>query len=383
MRNKQHDVIVVGAGPVGSYTAYLLAKEGLDVGVFERNPSVGKDVNCTGIVSVECLRKFDLPREVVSRTITSIKAISPSGCQIRYHSVSPLAYVVNRGLFDNELNKMAQKAGVSTYLDAKVEDIDITDSAIRVRLHGGEEAREFSAKVGVIATGFELRSFQKLFKRPAQYLFGIQADVLMDDVDDVEVYLGQMVAPGSFGWVVPTDAKSAKVGLIVKKNPGEALRRFLQNPLIGERTVSFSNNIKCSPIPLRRVPKSYAERLVVVGEAAGQVKTTTGGGIYFGFLCAEIAAQTITRAFCTGDFREKVFRDYEVQWRKRLDPELKAGTLLRNIFSKFSDKQIDYLVDMARRDGIMPVIDKANFDWHKDVISYLIRHLINKKLLGK
>jgi flavin-dependent dehydrogenase len=69
MKNKLHDVIVVGAGPVGSYTAYLLAKAGLDVGIFERNPVIGKDVNCTGIVSGECLKKFDLPEEAILRPI--------------------------------------------------------------------------------------------------------------------------------------------------------------------------------------------------------------------------------------------------------------------------------------------------------------------------
>ncbi len=382
MRNKLHDVIVIGAGPIGSYTAYLLAKEGLDVGLFERNTVIGNDVNCTGIVSVECLQKFDLPGEVVSRPINSIKAIAPSGNYIKYNAASPLAYVVNRGLFDNELNRMALREGVHTYLDAKVEEIDI-GSAFRIKLNNGRKEREFSARVGVIATGFEPNSFQRMFKRTTKFLFGIQTDAVMEEVHDVEVYFGEKVAPGSFGWVVPTNGKSAKIGLIVRKHAAESLKRFLQNSNIEHRIDVLGDNVKCSPIPLKRIPKSYGERLVVVGEAAGQVKTTTGGGIYFGFLCAEIAAQTIIGAFKRGDYGEKVFREYEVLWRKRLEPELRAGILLRNIFSKLSDHQIDFLMDMARRDGLMPIIDKANFDWHKDIISYLIRHFINKKLFRK
>jgi flavin-dependent dehydrogenase len=141
------------------------------------------------------------------------------------------------------------------------------------------------------------------------------------------------------------------------------------------------NKIKCSPIPLKRIPKSYAERLVIVGEAAGQVKTTTGGGIYFGLLCAEIAACTILKAFKCGEYGEKVFREYEILWRDKIEPELKAGIILRNIFSRLSDHQIDFLLDFARRDGLMPVIEKADFDWHRDIISYLMRHLITKKYL--
>jgi digeranylgeranylglycerophospholipid reductase len=383
MRNKQHDVIVVGAGPVGSYTAYLLAKEGLDVGVFERNPAIGRDVNCTGIVSPECLQKFNLPDEVVSRPISSIKAISPSGNVIRYQAASPLAYVVNRGLFDSEVHNIAQKEGVTTYLNTKVEEIDITGSAFRIKSDFGTKEREFSARVGVIATGFELHSFQKMRERPMNFLLGIQTDVMMENVTDVEVYFGEKVAPGSFGWIVPTNGTSAKIGLIVKKDPAEFLKQFLKSPHIEHRINVFENNMKCSPIPLKRIPKSYAERLVVVGEAAGQVKTTTGGGIYFGLLCAEIAAQTILSAFRRGDYSESVFKEYEILWRKKLEPELKAGIMLRKIFSKLSDHQIDFLIDLASRDGLMPIIDKANFDWHKDIISYLIRHFIHKKLFGK
>jgi hypothetical protein len=74
--------------------------------------------------------------------------------------------------------------------------------------------------------------------------------------------------------------------------------------------------------------------------------------------------------------------EYEVNWRRKIDPELKAGLLLRTIFSRFSDRQIDILVDLAKRDGVLPFIKKAHFDWHKDIVNYLIRHLIQKQLFG-
>ncbi len=383
MKNNLHDVIVVGAGPVGSYTAYLLAKEGLNVGIFERNPAVGRDINCTGIISGECLKKFDLPGEIITGKIHSVKGIAPSGNYIRYHTASPLAYIVNRTLFDCKLNKMAVKEGATTHLNAKVDEVDVTGGAFKIRLNTGGEKREFSARAGVIATGLELNSFPGIFRRPADFLFGAQTEVLAEDVRDVEVYFGEQIAPGSFGWVVPTNGNSAKIGLIVKKNPVESLKRFLQHPLIAQRMNSRANNAKCSPIPLRRIPKSYGERHVIVGEAAGQVKTTTGGGIYFGLLCAEAASGTIIKAFRCGDFSEKAFKEYEDRWKSRIEPELRAGVILRNIFSRLSDRQIESLIDLAKRDGLLPVIDKASFDWHRDIVFYLIRHLINKKLFGK
>jgi geranylgeranyl reductase family protein len=383
MKNKVHDVIVVGAGPIGSYTAYLLAKEGMNVGIFERNPFIGKDINCTGIISVQCLKKFDLPAEVVLKQVDSIKAIAPSGNYLRYQSESPLAYIVNRSLFDQEINKMAVQHGATTYLNAKVSEVKITDNAFTIKIRTEDRERVFSSKVGVIATGFELHSLNGISGNSTSFLFGIQTDVKMEDVDGIEVYFGEKIAPGSFAWVVPTNGNSVKIGLIVNKTPADFLKGFLKNPYIALRLKSPANHVKCSPIPVRRIPKSYAERLIVVGEAAGQVKATTGGGIYFGILCAEIAANTILKAVKYGDYREKTFQEYETAWRKKIEPELRAGVMLRSIFSRLSDHQIDFLMELAKRDGVLPLIRKADFDWHKDLISYLIRDLIRKNLFRK
>lgn len=380
-----HDVIVVGAGPIGSYTGYLLAKEGLDVRIFEKNPAIGKNVNCTGIVSTECIKNFNPPDEVIQRPINSIKAFSPSGNYLRYLSASPLAYVINRNLFDQEINRRAVTEGAITYLNTKVEEINITDGAfkIKVKTEGEGKEREFRSKIGVIATGFELNSLKEVLKKPKDFLFGIQTDINIEGVNDIEVYFGEKIAPGSFAWVVPTNGKSTKTGLITKKNPAEFLKKFLQNPLITHRLNMGDIQAKCSPIPLGRIPKSYAERLVVVGEAAGQVKTTTGGGIYFGLLCSEIAVKTIIKAFESGNYSEKAFKEYEITWRSKLEPELKAGLMLRNLFSRLSDPQIDLLIYLAKRNGILPIIKKTDFDWHKDLIASLFSHFFYKKIFRK
>jgi geranylgeranyl reductase family protein len=383
LKKKEHDIIIVGSGPVGSYTAYLLAKEGFDVGIFERKTSIGKDVNCTGIVSRECFYRFALPPHIILKKIHSIRAVSPSGNSLSYMSGLPVAYVVDRGLLDYEMNQMACKEGAACYLDANVQRAGSVNGAFSITVQQGKEtAREWTAKAGVIATGFEINGLQGLCKKPMSFLFGIQTDVIMRDISDVEVYFGKKVAPGSFGWVVPTNGNSAKIGLMAEKNPAKLLKGFLRHPLIEQRLDSCTNSVKCSPIPLKRVSKSYDERLLIVGEAAGQVKTTTGGGIYFGLLCAEIAANTLIKAFRQRDFSEKTLKEYEVIWHRKIAPELKAGSMMRSIFSRFSDRQIDHLVDLAKRNGIMPVIENASFDWHKGLIQYLIRHFVSKKLFA-
>lgn len=383
MVDKTHDVIVIGAGPVGSHTAYLLSKEGLNVGIFEKNTAIGKDVNCTGIISTECFAKFNLSRDIILKPIDSIKAFSPSGNCIQYQSSSPIAYIINRSLFDNKMNHMAVGAGATTYLNTRVEEIVSTNGDFRIKVNTGKEKRELKSRVGVLANGFELNTLRDIIKRPKKFLYGIQTDAIMDSVSTIEVYFGNNIAPGSFGWVVPTGEKSTKIGLITKENPSIFLKKFLQNPLVKKRLHASDEHLKCSLIPFGSIPKSYAERLLIVGEAAGQVKTTTGGGIYFGLLCSAIAARTIMKAFQCGDFSAKRLKEYETNWRNTVGPEVKAGMKLRNLFSRFSDSQIDFLVDLAKRDGILPDIKNSNFDWQKDIILSLSRHLISKKLFRR
>ena len=376
-----HDVIVVGAGPIGSHTAYLLAKQGLDVMICEKNAAVGKDVNCTGIISAECMKRFNLVSDTIDKPVHTIKAFAPSGNSVHYRSEKPFAYTVNRSNFDRELNSLAQQEGVTTYLNTNVRIVYSGKDCfqISVKCSDGTE-KIFQSRVGVIATGFELNALNGIQPRHVDFSYGIQADVLMDDLTDVEVYFGKHIAPGSFAWVVPTNGKSAKVGLIVKNNPIQYLKRFLGGGQIANRLISQDYTIKCSPLPMKRIQQSYGKRLVIVGEAAGQVKTTTGGGIYFGLLCSEIAVKIISDAFASNDFSESMFRNYETEWRKAIDPELKAGKRLRNFFGRLNDSQINFLINLAKTDGILPVIKRSDFDWHRDIISYLMGRLIKKKI---
>ena len=194
-----HDVIIVGAGPIGSYTGYLLSKTGLNVGIFEKSTTIGQEVNCTGIVSHECLDKIDIPGEAIIKPIHSIKAISPSGNFFRYQSAIPIAHIVNRKQFDHGINMMAVREGATVYLNTKVEDIHITEDEFRISVKSEGKKAEYSSGVGVIATGFEVKTFQGIFQRPSYFLYGAQTDVTMKDVSDVEVYFGERIAPNSFG----------------------------------------------------------------------------------------------------------------------------------------------------------------------------------------
>jgi flavin-dependent dehydrogenase len=126
---------------------------------------------------------------------------------------------------------------------------------------------------------------------------------------------------------------------------------------------------------------SYADRTIVVGEAAGQLKAVTCGGIYYGILAAEIAAETLNVALNRNLHDSAALSIYEKRWRKLLDKELKAGMRIRSAFEKFSDSRIETLFEIACRDGLMSLIrEKANFDWHRELIGEVLRHSLTSAL---
>ena len=124
------------------------------------------------------------------------------------------------------------------------------------------------------------------------------------------------------------------------------------------------------------VSKTYSSRVLVLGEAAGQVKTTTGGGIYFGLLCAEIAARVIKEKFEEGKFTESDMADYERQWKKAIQKEILLGYYTRKICKKFNDIQIEKLFEKANTNGVLPVLrEKGKFDCHSSLILSLIKKI--------
>ncbi len=128
-------------------------------------------------------------------------------------------------------------------------------------------------------------------------------------------------------------------------------------------------------IPIAPLQRTFAGRALVVGDAAGQNKPTTGGGIYYGLLCAQAAARTAAAAFEKGDFSVETMGRYEEEWRHQLGREIKVGSFFRRLAERLTDKEIDDLFRVVQSDGILSAVTgKARFDWHRDVIYFALRH---------
>jgi geranylgeranyl reductase family protein len=373
------DVIVVGGGPVGSYTAGELATRGYRVIICERKYRVGDDVCCTGIIGREAFSSLPL-NQIAGRTVVrearAARLFSPSGRLLRLSKEEPQAFIVHRPAFDAELARWAQEQGVEYLLGADVRGVGYEDSLVRVEIEG--RAIPLEAKTVVLACGFGSPLPQRLGMGTIDdFVVGAQCEVEVVGQEEVEVYFSQKLAAGFFAWLVPTFEDCALAGLMSRHNPDENLRAFLANLQAKGKVTNGWGKMNFGAIPLRPLPKTAAPRVLVVGEVAGQVKPTTGGGIYYGLLGAQVLVEVLVQALECDDFSGTRLRQYESEWRSRLGRELRIGYLARRVYEKLSDKQIEWLFGCMGRDGVVDSLLAAegfSFDWHGRLILNALKH---------
>ena len=383
-----HDIAIIGGGPGGLHTAYRLAESGFDVVVFEEHPTAGDPVHCTGILAAETFDEFELPRHAFLNTLTTVQFFSPSGASIEYSTPDVEAIVIDRRAFDRALSDRAQMAGATVQVGERITDVQV--SAAGVTLTTATD-RRIVARACVLACGANYSLQKRLgLGFPAMHLQSAQIEVPAGEAGTVEVHFGRDVAPRGFAWLVPVTRGNqmfARVGLMCDREAREHFDRFLAR--VGSRWKLGSADCldggltpRAKMLPLGPIERTYAARILAIGDAAGLVKATTGGGIYYSLLSADIAADTIIEAFKRSDLGETTLARYEQRWRSMLEDEFSAQMSLRRIANQLSDQEIDELFELARTDGIMPLVRKtARFNKHRDLIVSLLSHPPARRVL--
>jgi digeranylgeranylglycerophospholipid reductase len=374
-----YDAIVVGSGLIGSYIAYKLAEKGHKILVLERRQRAGESACCTGIISQECVNAFSIEDRVILRQVKSASLFSPSGNHLHIQRTEPQACILDRVSFEIAMAERAQRAGAEYAFNSRVKDISIKSHGASIMVSGQGKGLEIQTRTVVIASGFAPGLRVRLgLGRFVDFTVGAQAEVATSGADEVEVYFGDM-APGFFAWLVPTTPSMARVGLLSRKKPGLYLRNWLAYLASQGKIAAAQAELCYGGIPLKPLPRTYGESLLVVGDAAGQVKPTSGGGIYYGLLSADIAAETLHQALEDGDLSAKRLAGYERGWKKRLGRELRVGYWARKLFEHLSNRQIDRVFEIVKAGGIDEALLKdedLSFDWHSKTILRLLGYQI-------
>ncbi len=369
---------------MGSRIAHMLVRLGWAVTVLEKEGKVGNKLSCTGIIGQECVHNFDIDESVILRKVKSARLFSPAGKILYIKRDEYQASILDRVAFDLAMAQRAQNAGARYIFGGAVHDIRITKEGVEAYCMG--RGGSLAAKVVVIASGHGTRLTERMgFGKAADFVAGAQTEVATSGQDEVEVYFGREVAPGFFGWLVPTTAGNARVGLLSRHAPEKHLKKLLDYLVSEGKIVPGEWKPSYGAIPLRPLRRTYGERVLVVGDAAGQVKPTTGGGIYYGMLCADIAASTLDRALHKNDVSAKNLSRYEQEWKRRLGRELMIGYRARKLFERLSDQQVDHLFDVMEKNRIGEALLEAedvSFDWHSQAILKLLRRAVVARIFG-
>jgi digeranylgeranylglycerophospholipid reductase len=377
------DIAVIGGGPVGSRVAFNLAKKGYQVEVFEKRVDIGGKPCCTGIISQECISRYNIPLEVIYRPVNSAKIFSPSGKFFRIYRQDAQASIVNRRAFDYLLAKRAKDQGAKYSLACAAEKIIALSDKVIIECAQQGNTRQIEAKAAVLATGFNALLPKNLgFQPPNYFTTGVQAEVETRNIDEVEVYLNQNTAPGFFAWLVPISANKSLAGLMTRQSPGWHLRNWINTLASAGKVTQPELAIRYSGIPLKPIKRTFGNRLLIVGDAAGQVKPTTGGGIYFGLICADIAADTLHNALNYGDLTSRMLARYEKEWRKILAKELQQGLFTRRLYERLNNQQIELIHSTCTLSGIVESIIKEpdlSFDWHSGLMLKMLKLAITSR----
>lgn len=342
-------ISIIGAGPSGSYLAYLLAKEGKEVNVFEEHLDIGKPVQCTGLVTNYISKVLGIDDEFIVNIINRVKIIAPDGNFVEFKLKKP-DFVFDRRKFDIFLAKKAKEKGAVFHLEKKF--VSYKNGKIKFQDGSG-----FSSEYLVGADG-PLSSVAKSFGmyNNRKFMTGMQARCKGHfDPSVYVVYLGK----GYFGWSVPETSKFSRIGVIASEGKSKEYFDLVLSREKGE-IVEYQSGL----IPIYQ-PKIRCQKnnIFLLGDAATQVKASTHGGINQGMMAAEALKEAIVKN-----------KNYDRLWRRKLGKDLYVHLKIREKIDKFSDGDINYMVKLVKQRRIKKILEMYERDFaSKIVIRSLIR----------
>ncbi|MEM2265732.1 MAG: NAD(P)/FAD-dependent oxidoreductase [Candidatus Hadarchaeales archaeon] len=366
------DLVVVGGGPSGCFLAQRVAQRGFEVLLVEEHPHIGKPVSCAGVVGVKGMKEVGVKAEKFAlNKVRRGLVFSPSGEVLELERGRTEALVLDREAFDKHLAELAVEEGVELRLQTRCVEVRNTKRPTTLLTGKGEGEIKTRMLVGADGpTSLVARKSGMMGRR--RFIRCVQAEVKTEvEPDTVEVYLGSS-SIGLFGWVVPA-GEVARIGIgTLKGDPGEGLRsllKFLSPRLRGEPKKLSFGLIPYDP-PRHLVKGS----VLLVGDAACQVKPLTGGGIYLGLSCALKASEALFHSLERED--PTFLKLYPKEVKRTFGRELMLGRKLREFMSVLSDEELDALVKCLNEPKLREeILKKADFDHHSSLLEVIFSNL--------
>ena len=337
-------ITIVGAGPAGSYLGYLLSKQGQKVTIVEEHDTIGKPVQCTGIVTHSIEKFFRLKNEVIAKRLDKVIVVSKNN----RISVDVDEIVMWRDKFDRFVAGMAEDEGAEILLGHKFMGFS-GKNLIKVRDKKNGRIKEIQTEIIVGADGPYSSVARAAGIEPnSKNYVGMQAKVkLKMDTSSFETYFGSGF-PDFFGWCVPESEDTARLGIGCFENAQKYFYNFLKSRTGRQEILCWESGL----IPLYN-PKKIIQKgnVYLIGDAATHVKATTGGGI----IPSLKAAQTLCGCIIGN-------KDYNKEFKKNSGKELLLHLRIRNALNRFSDSDYDKLLGLMDSEKVKRTLKKYDRD---------------------
>lgn len=347
-----YDVAVIGGALSGSRTAELLAKNGHKVLLIEEHSDIGEPCKCTGLVSWRTPEMLNLPKDLIVNTVDKANFHAPDGSYFTLKSKKSV-FVLDRPGLDRFLFESAVDAGVDARTSETFEKFWYNNGAVSIKTNRGT----YDAKIIVGADGGNSRvAKQAHIEMPRTVFSGLQTTA-KGNFENVELWFGSKLCPKFFGWIVPEDKNVARVGIAGEKNPNFYYQNFLR-----KRVKSFSHPNVAGIIRVGLMEDTVSDRVLLVGDAACQIKAVSGGGITYGLLGAQFAADACNKALEENKFSYKFFKEeYDERWKEKLALGIKMGVFYRKLLFSLSDFQMNVAFKFIEKFGYR-FLEKLDFD---------------------
>ena len=354
-----YDVIVAGGSVAGLLSAREISAEGYSVLVIEEDYEIGTPEHCGGLVSIAGLEELGIIpfRKTFDHMIESAKITSPNGNSFTINSKKQKVVEISRRELDKQIAFQAQKNGA--IIKVRTSFQEITDTGIRTN----EE--KIDCKIFVDARGVS----SLIHKDRTGILSSAQYEIYADWIKKgkVEVIFDQERYPGFFAWIIPSDQGKGKVGVAGRGiNVSEALDIILK-----ERG-NFSTIRKIyAPIWIKGPIEKFVEgKTVIIGDAAGQAKPTTAGGIFTSGMGGVYAGQAISKFLKTNKISD--LQEYQKRWTERFGKEFEKQLLVRKILERIDNQTINKLFESITPEITNEISEKDDFDFHTSSIIKLL-----------
>ena len=364
------DVVIIGAGPVGGHTANLLAQRGQRVLLIEEHNEIGRPFQCAGLVTPNAMKQVGL-YDTILEEIDGALIHGPSGTLVPVGTGGTIrTYVVCRKLFDEAVVKQSMISGATLWLNSKPTKAVANQDYVYLNVNKNGRDIELTTKLLIGCDGAHSWT-RRYFKmgRPKELMIGFQTEVVGYQFRKrwLEMYSGSEIAPGFFAWVIPSGNDSCRIGLwstaerLEGKSIEQCYHNLLNHPLWKERFADIKETARyCGPVPSGMVRKAYKNRVLLIGDAAGMAKPTTGGGIGPGFEQINGIVDKLSVAIMENKLSEENLKSIaRTHFEKMRKDQSRARSLRNLLVSDCEDTELDRHFEQFARPEVISLINEV------------------------